>query len=400
MANETTKAIQCPACNGRLSFDPVTGKLKCEFCDSEYDPKSFEMPEEEKPSGDMQALRCSTCGADLITSGTEASTRCPYCGNNTIIPGQFTGTYRPDYVIPFAFTKEQAKQKYLEYYQKRFLLPKSFLNSNEIEEIQGIYVPFWLWSGSAGIDARYHCKDETKTETEIIIKYFDVRRQGSIAFEHVPADASQRMEDDLMDSIEPYQFKNLKAFSSVYLPGFLAERYDVQESEDRKRAENRIRQTIQEQTRATIQHEQIEPVSEQIQLSFDQTQQALLPVWYLVTKWNGKTWKFAMNGQTGKFIGDLPIDTGKFALVGILIFVLSLILGYVIISLFDPDSAGLYGLIAAAVITSIWGMSAKASMKPVELKSEAHEYTKPLQLTIRTEQQTKTEHKPRSQNQG
>ena len=155
----------------------------------------------------------------------------------------------------------------------------------------------------------YDSGDEEVTETE----HYDVRRGGSIAFEKVPVDASSKMPDDHMDSIEPYDYADLKPFSTAYLPGFLADKYDVSVADSHDRADSRCAASLEAALRRTAeQYDTCTPLRQDIQLKRGKVHYALLPVWMLHTKWNGKDFLFAMNGQTGKLVGDLPTDMGKF----------------------------------------------------------------------------------------
>ncbi len=347
MADHSVLAYTCPECGGSMVFNPKEGKMQCEYCDSlftkEEVEKHFAAKEQklvDKEAGKewgeeeetMRGYNCSSCGADLIADQNTAVIRCPYCGNQTIAPTQFSGALRPDFVVPFAFDKKQAIEKYKGYYDKRFLLPKDFTVSSKIEEIQGVYVPFWLFSGTADASGKYEAYD-SKTEGNYEIRdYYDSERAGKIGFKHVPADASVRMADDLMDSIEPYNFEALEEFTTAYLPGFLAEKFDVNEEDDKKRAEKRIAESVKEKLHNTIDHNGYNVKNENVDIHINETHYALLPVWMLTTNWNGKKWTFAMNGQTGKFTGDLPVSGGKLSLVAIGTFVVSLIIGMIIAS--------------------------------------------------------------------
>ena len=124
------------------------------------------------------------------------------------MPGQFSGQLKPDFIIPFKLSKEDAVKALKNHYKGKILLPKSFTQENHVQKIQGVYVPFWMFDGEAEGDARYAATrshtyrsgDYEITETE----HYDVYRAGWIAFEKIPADASSKMPDDHMDSIEPY----------------------------------------------------------------------------------------------------------------------------------------------------------------------------------------------------
>ena len=409
MGSDQTMAAACPACGGEMKFDPVTSKLKCEYCASTYTPeevdafwkekeKSAAAAQQEAPNpgenwdmdkDGMKTYGCSTCGAELIANETTAVMRCPYCGNQTIVPGQFSGSIRPDQIIPFAHTKDEAISRYHQYYQKRFLLPKSFLTDNHVSEIQGVYVPFWLFSGKASIDASYDAADVQRKDEYEILTHYDVKRKGHLSYENVPTDASKRMEDDLMDSVEPYEMKEMKPFSLSYLPGFLAERFDVAKEENEKRAHDRIQGTICEETQKTVRHNEIVSKQEAVTFQEEKTGYALLPVWLLTTRWNEKEYKFAMNGQTGKMTGDLPISVPKFLGVIAAVFFAILILGLLV---FDVGTVLIIDLIVVAVV----GIFMYGSMKPVVQASNADNYvSESLTLTLEDETFTRKEKRKR-----
>ena len=346
---------KCPTCTGPLHFVGASGKLECDYCGASYDVAQIEalyaekegkaaaaqQSAEEKAAAEkktaegsewdmsdlstdwgaegegMKAYNCPSCGAQLICDATTAATSCPYCGNPTVVPGQFAGTLKPDFVIPFKLSREDAVAALKKHYKGKPLLPKAFTNGNHIEEVKGVYVPFWMFDGQAegSVDYEgliihvYESGDYEITETE----HYDVRRGGSIAFEKVPVDASSKMPDDHMDSIEPYEYKDLRAFSTAYLPGFLADKYDVTVEESRERADGRCASSLEGALgRTTTAYDSCIPLRRDIHLRRGKVHYALLPVWMLHTKWNGKDFLFAMNGQTGKLVGDLPTDMGKF----------------------------------------------------------------------------------------
>ena len=259
----------------------------------------------------MKAYSCPSCGAELICDASTAATSCPYCGNPTVVPGQFSGALKPDFVIPFKLSKEDAVAALKNHYKGKPLLPKAFTNGNHIEEVKGVYVPFWMFDGQAEgtvdyeghITHVYESGDYEITEVE----HYDVRRGGSIAFEKVPVDASSKMPDDHMDSIEPYNYKDIRAFSTAYLPGFLADKYDVTVEQSQERADGRCAASLEGALRrTTTQYDTCITKGKDIRLRRGKVHYALLPVWMLHTKWNDKDFLFAMNGQTGKLVGDLP----------------------------------------------------------------------------------------------
>ena len=354
---------QCPACTGPLHYSAKSGKLACDYCGSSFDVAEIEAlyarKEAEaaaaKQAADAKAeaaqaakdeaaeaaaasggwdtsdlsrdwgaeadgLRvysCPSCGAELICDQSTAATACPYCGNPAIVPGQFSGALRPDSILPFRLSKDDAVQALRAHYKGKPFLPRSFTSANHIEQIQGVYVPFWLFDGGAEGAANYRASntnvfvsgDYEITET----RHYHVVRAGSLAFEKIPVDASSKMPDDHMDSIEPFDYAQLRPFSTAYLPGYLADKYDVTIDDSRDRADTRCRETLAQALRDTVTgYGACVTEREDIALRRGKVHYALLPVWMLSTKWRGQDFLFAMNGQTGKLVGDLPTDRGRF----------------------------------------------------------------------------------------
>lgn len=375
---------QCPACTGPLHYSAKSGKLACDYCGSSFDVAEIEAlyarKEAEaaaaKQAADAKAeaaqaakdeaaeaaaasggwdtsdlsrdwgaeadgLRvysCPSCGAELICDQSTAATACPYCGNPAIVPGQFSGALRPDYILPFRLSKDDAVQALRAHYKGKPFLPRSFTSANHIEQIQGVYVPFWLFDGGAEGAASYRASNTNVFETgdyEITeTRHYHVVRAGSLAFEKIPVDASSKMPDDHMDSIEPFDYAQLRPFSTAYLPGYLADKYDVTIDDSRDRADTRCRETLAQALRDTVTgYGACVTEREDIALRRSKVHYALLPVWMLSTKWNGESFLFAMNGQTGKLVGDLPTDRGRYwgtfgAIAGVVTVALTVILQF------------------------------------------------------------------------
>lgn len=343
---------QCPACTGPLHFDESTGKLQCDYCGNSYTVQEIEalfagkneqaeaaQPQETEwgeDAGRMRAYSCPSCGAELICEETTAATSCPYCGNPTVVPGQFGGTKRPDYIIPFKVGKEDAVAALKKHYKKKPLLPKAFAAENHLQEVKGIYVPFWLFDAKAQADTQFKTTrshtHRTSKERSITTDHYLVDRQGTVDFRRIPVDGASKMPDSHMDAIEPFDYQGLRAFSMAYLPGFFADKYDVTAEECKARAGERCRASaIQAMEDTVLGYESRTPVRADVKLDMGQVKYALFPVWLLSTKWKGKNYLFAMNGQTGKFIGDLPISWGKCAawfagIYGVLAAILALVL--------------------------------------------------------------------------
>ena len=356
------REYKCPCCGGVLEFNSDVQKMKCPYCDTEIEVSALEEYDKELKDGqqpddmtwdtsagaqwqegETEGLRtyvCKSCGGEIVGDANTAATACPFCGNPVVMMGQFSGALKPDYVIPFKLDKKAAKEGLKKHLRGKKLLPKVFKSENHIDEVKGIYVPFWLFDADAAADIRYKAtktriwSDSEYNYTET--SYYSVRRAGKIGFDHVPVDGSSKMADDLMESIEPFDFSKAVDFQTAYLSGYLADKYDVDEAQSIKRANERIRNSTQAAFAETVKgYVSVTPEDTSIQLQNGKAKYALYPVWVLQTTWRGENYIFAMNGQTGKFVGNLPMDKSAFTrwFLGV---------------------AGIFGVIAYVICYLIW----------------------------------------------
>ena len=222
---------KCPCCSGPLQFDTDAQKMKCPYCDNEFDAETLksndDILKEEKPDmmdwssqpgnewmqGELEGQKvylCNSCGGQIVCDDTTGATDCPYCGSPVVMVGQFAGDKRPDIIIPFKLDKEAAKNGFKQHLCKKRLLPKAFRTDSYIDDIKGVYVPFWLYDAHADAQAYFH---GTKVKSWSDDKYnytktshYRLYRNGSMDYERVPVDGSSKMADDLMESIEPFDF--------------------------------------------------------------------------------------------------------------------------------------------------------------------------------------------------
>lgn len=329
---------KCPCCGGKIEFDSSLQKMKCPYCDTTFDVESLKGYDEnlstqqpdsmhwEEPAGcqwqegetdGMRIYSCNSCGGEIVGDETTAATSCPFCGNPVVMTGLFSGDLKPDYVIPFKLDREAAKAGLNKHLKGKRLLPKVFKDQNHIDEIKGLYVPFWLFDADTDANILYKAtkvrtwsdSDYHYTETS----FFSAQRNGNVSFERVPVDGSSKMPDDLMESIEPFDFKDAVDFQTAYLAGYLADKYDVTAQQSIDRANERIKHSTEDLFAQTVKgYSSVTTESSSINLSNSRTKYALYPVWILNTTWHDKNYLFAMNGQTGKFVGDLPVDKGAY----------------------------------------------------------------------------------------
>ena len=329
---------KCPCCDGSIEFDSTLQKMKCPYCGTDFDvatlasydevlsaDKESDMHWEEAAGGEwhegetdgLHTYACDSCGGEIVGDESLAATKCPYCGNPVVMMGQFAGELKPDLVIPFKLDKGTAKAALKKHYAGKKLLPKAFKSDNHIDEVKGVYVPVWLFDTDADANIRYKAtrmrvwSDSRYRYTET--SFYAVTRNGTLSFENVPVDGSSKIDDALMESLEPYNFSEAVDFRTAYLSGYLADKYDVDSDASVARANERIKKSTEDAFASTVTgYATVTTVASGVQFLNGKAKYALLPVWILSTSWKGKNYMFAMNGQTGKMVGDLPLDKSAY----------------------------------------------------------------------------------------
>ena len=425
--------FKCPCCAAPLSFSGETGEMTCKYCDSSFTMEQVKAAEAaeaaageaslemtwssteqaliQDENGKVAGYICPSCGAQMVADEHTAATECPYCGNPAVIPQSFEGMYRPDLMIPFAVDKEKAKAKLTDFTKGKKLLPKSFTANNRIEDITGVYVPFWLYSCHAdGYVAYEGVRSKTWEDQQFVYTkkdHYRLTRQGEMDFAQIPVDASSQMDDATMDSLEPYDLSKAVDYDAAYFSGYLANRYDVEEKDAQPRANDRVLNTFRSKMREQVgDYEEVSPKGESIRLTGARAEYAMLPVWMMTTKYKGDSYTFAINGQTGKMTGSLPVDQGlyyKYLVLGTLI---PMLLAQLVLFFVGDGGVSVSSEVIALVISLVIGFGyvsrLKAAMSTVAIKQNAAGYVQ--QDSVRAGRPedvflfTKTERRQKPQN--
>ncbi|MCK0472284.1 TFIIB-type zinc ribbon-containing protein [Halalkalibacter sp. APA_J-10(15)] len=309
---------KCPSCGADMKFDSASGKLSCGSCGRHDDIESF--PKENVlhkfEEGEAIQYHCKNCGADILTDSDTTATTCCFCGAGVVLADRLSGDLAPAFVIPFQINKDEAKEAFKKWCKKGKLTPKGFMTADRIKNITGMYVPFWLYdlNSKGDVDAvctkvrRYTRGDYIYTET----RYFDVSRSVDLQYVKVPVDASEKMDDELMDKLEPYNYSNLKEFNTPYLAGYIAEKYNYDDKELLPRVQARVENYVDTYIKSTTSAYHTTTIKrKRLDTKQNQAYYTLIPVWMVYYDYGNKEHIFAMNGQTGKVVGKPPISFGK-----------------------------------------------------------------------------------------
>ena len=331
---------KCPNCDGGLVFDPASQKYHCEYCLSDFTQEELERlspemnrreleyqepdcrePNRREPgSAEAQPVlyTCPSCGSQIVTDETTAATFCYYCHNPVVLAGRLEGQFRPDYVIPFQIDRQKAEEIFSQWIGRKKYVLEAFYNKKQIESMSGVYFPYWLYSCRVDgeLDAQgtrlrtWDTAGMRYTETTV----YDVKRQGTMEVNHVARNGLRKANRQLVDSVLPYRMNEKENFSMGYLSGFLAENRDMEKEQFVLDVQTEVRQfalqSLQDQAGS---YSSMQVRKKEAGIRDEKWSYALLPVWTLTynDKARGKIYYFALNGQTGKICGKLPVDRKK-----------------------------------------------------------------------------------------
>ena len=366
---------KCPNCNGPLTFDPDDQKFHCPYCGSIFtvdELSAFEAnkkntqnnPENQSEldrdgisadtaktkshttdavdnsldnaseakdatTENMELYLCPNCGAEIVTDATTAATYCYYCHNPVVLQGRLSGKFLPDKVLPFAIGKEKATADFLNWAQKKFFVPKDFFDKSQVEKLTGVYFPYWQvdakGAGSLmgnGTSIRvWIVGDIEYTET----KQYAISRKGNLTFKELVKNAlTKNTPQKMVASVQPFPLEKAVSFKNQYLAGFQAEKRDIEYADLKDEVSDELRDYGEKKLRETVgSFTTFTKTQQDLTLTETKSSYLLLPVWlvtYRSSDTDKKVFYYAMNGQTGKVSGVLPISYKKLGLVSAGIF--------------------------------------------------------------------------------
>lgn len=320
---------KCPSCRSQLRYNPKSDGLDCSYCGKHFSVQDLQKIKEQKEQlqqtkRNYDGYTCKNCGAKIIASSNTSATFCVYCGSTAIIKERITNEYTPTSIIPFKVTKEEAIDLFLAVKKMHILSPFGFFSKKNISEIQGIYIPFWLSdfriqgkiSGTGKKITSWWEGNTKHTTTDI----FDYDKEGKFIFFDIPIDGSRYLEDALMNTIEPFDYKELVPFDEAYLSGFLAEKYDLAKEEAAKDAIARATNTIVKELETSLKYKKTNTINKEIHPTTTNSDYVLLPIWLFHIKYHGKVYYYVVNGQTKKISGNSPIQKLKLIFLFLVLF--------------------------------------------------------------------------------
>ncbi len=341
---------KCPECGGVMDFDPATGGLKCPYCDHteaiespagegvDAEPKRAEELDfdevEHTANCDWgvatKTVICKSCGGEMIYDAMQTAGECPYCGSNQIMDAADQNSIAPGGLVPFKLDSGQADEAFRKWIKSLLFCPNAAKKYTKSGAFKGLYLPYWTFDAKTISDytARYGIDDhdddgKTSTTWRKTSGTFRLNIDDELVI------ASNQYDDKMLSGIEPFNTGDNIAYEPKYISGFICERYSVgikdawtkAKEKIKKKIENGITQKIKKEHNA----DRVDRLKFDTDISDITYKYLLLPVWMSSFKYEGKIYKFIVNGQTGKVSGKAPISPWKVALavlIGIIIIAL------------------------------------------------------------------------------
>lgn len=307
---------KCQNCGANTVYAPEKNGMCCPHCDS--------MDSEVKEPGNG-LLSCVTCGAPISPKEFDSAYKCGHCGAYMIFEERVEGDLEPHLILPFMVSKNKAKEILKQTFGKKIFLPDNFLKEAFLDTMEGIYVPFYLYDydcyydyQGTGKKIRTWTSGNTEyTETSI----YRIIREMDMDFSKIPVDASIKMDDQLMDLLEPFRYDQLRDFDTKYMSGFFGEMRNMSPDVIEPRAKMKAQSDAEALMQSTISgYSSVTPEHRDLRLRNTAQNYTLLPVWKYVYKYRGKEYEFDLNGQTGKLVGATPISVHKVVAYAITLF--------------------------------------------------------------------------------
>ena len=312
---------ECPNCAANLKFDIPSQQLKCDYCGTMMNPYDFQKERDvlettvEEEDYEVTVFRCPQCGGELLSDDTTVATFCCFCGGSTILDSRIDRKMRPRQIIPFQKTKEDCRNAYAKLLHRAFFAPDELKDKDYIERFLPIYMPYWVYNFEKEEHVAFTGKQSERSGDYVITKYYKIESDVQSKYKGITFDAASSFPDELSNAIAPFEWREARAFTPSFLSGFYADAGDVGA------------QVYQEDARALVQQDmcdkmQQEKMCREYELGGDfieamspgrmQQEFVMLPVWFLTYRKKERVTYVAVNGQTGKAAGDIPVDKGKY----------------------------------------------------------------------------------------
>lgn len=349
--------MKCISCGAEIKFDPKLNKLKCNYCNKQFEVDQYENEIKNADENvvlvneiESKSYTCNSCGATLLTFDDTAITFCSYCGSSMAVEPELYKEGKPDLVIPFRITKEECEKKYKQKINSLIFAPSYMKDKIEISKFRGIYMPYCIYKFEYhGIQNNKGSKPSHRSGDYIIYNDYQIACDLDCKYDGISYDIASNFEDRFGLAVGPYRLKDAVPFKTGYLSGFYADSRDVDKmlyEEDAKKVAKKY---------ASISMRKIKEIekynaTDNVDLNNTNVMIAYFPVYFLAikNKKNNLVNYAVVNGHDGKIVIESPVSFIKYTLfligLALIIFVIlntSLVL--------KPNSVAIFAIIMSFI---------------------------------------------------
>jgi len=271
---------------------------------------------------------CSKCSAAIITDKNTAVARCAFCGSDKFYAARLDDARKPDSVIPFKYGRAEAIEAFFKWCKGGRFSPIGFVKDSNVEKLTGLYVPFCLYDCDTDMDFTANAstvsyittggrKNNHTTKTS---SFYELIRKRKLHWENIPVNDLSRIDETIIESIEPYDFSEIERFDMKHLAGCYAAKSDLPPELLEKKMKEKFNKHLAIYFQSLIdKYTFVTNVADKSVHQKTESHNVLLPLWILNYKYWGKTYTFAMNGQTGRTAGNPPVSILKLILLGLIL---------------------------------------------------------------------------------
>ena len=349
------QSFPCAACGAKLTYDASTQSMTCGSCGRQEAVGGVgggsgggvamvrDIPIEQGMQmaarglgAQVTTIECKECGAKVNVGQGERTTECAFCGSKQVLAqGTNESAIRPESLLAFRIPKEDANKRFAAWLSGLWFRPSDLKKMASVQEMGGVYVPFWAfnsqvqsrWNAERG---HYYYEEERYTETvdgKSVQRTRQVQRtrwepaSGSRndAYQDVLVCAGRGLPTELVATFSTFDTKQLTPYKPEYLAGWRAEAYAIELLPGWQTGQEKIATSQNGRCAGDVggdTHQNLRVSNAFSSVSF---KHLLLPIWIAAYRYNGKVFRFLVNGQTGEVVGKAPWSVWKIAALVVVI---------------------------------------------------------------------------------
>ena len=348
----------CPACGAQAEWNPTKQLLVCPFCGAESPYDTYKaggaveeldlvamlraLPEEQRGWDTARhSVQCQSCKAVMVFDPEKIGKNCDFCGSPALVAyEEVQSPIRPQSLLPFKPSQSDVRDRMKRWYAGRWFAPNAFKHKSLIDQLHGLYVPYWTF------DAQAHCEwqaeaghhyyttetyrdNQGRTHTRQVQHTRWVPAAGALDhfFDDEPVPATKGVDHALLRKVEPFPTGEVVPYDTAFLSGFVVERYQINLEEAATESLAQMHSTLEGLCGAQVPGDTYRNLQIQPHYSAQTFKHTLLPIWLLTYTYGARTFNVVANGYTGEIAGNYPKSFWKiaFAVMAVIIAILTFI---------------------------------------------------------------------------